>query len=192
MFNLNALKMIYKDVTNIIKDAFSRFKGVKIVKYQGDDLNNQQHNYDTIQVYVDDISHHQFNLTTNIVKAEWQIYILGFPEEQTPESILDVQDKCYNVAINVLAYIDTRDELKGLVSVYDYDILTLSHYTGQSNAGVKLSIVLDIPNGVNLCELEDNFGEPYSGDTDTEIDVVINNVGDLDIMPIDLPPTRRC
>lgn len=184
--------MIYKDVVNVFKDALSRFKGVKFVKYSGDDLINQQHNYDVIQCWIDDVSFHQFNLTTNIVKAEYQIYILGFPEEQTPDNILDVQDKCYNVAINVLAYIDTRPELKGLVSLYDYSILTLSHYTGQSNAGVKLSVVVSIPNGVDMCTLEDNFGEPYSGDTDTEIDININNVGDLDIMPINLPPNRRC
>lgn len=179
--------MIYKDVVNVIKDALSRFKGVNFVKYQGDDLNNQQHNYNTIQCYIDDISLHQFNLTTNIVKADYEVYILGFPEEQTPDAILDVQDKCYNVAINVLAYIDTKEELKGFVRLYDYSILTLSRYTAQSNAGVKLSITLEIPNGVNLCELESNFGEPYEEEKDKEIDLNINEVGDIDLKPIELP-----
>lgn len=178
--------MIYKDVVNVIKDALSRFKGVNFVKYQGDDLNNQQHNYKTIQAYIDDISLHQFNLTTNIVKAEYQVYILGFPEN-TPDSILDVQDECYNVAINVLAYIDTRPELKGLVSVYDYSILTLSRYTAQSNAGVKLSITLQIPNGVNLCELDDYFGEPYTPDSDNEITINDDEVGEITLNPIKLP-----
>lgn len=184
--------MIYKDVVNIIKDALSRFKGVNFVKYQGDDLNNQQHNYKTIQCYIDDISLHQFNLTTNIVKAEYQIYILGFPENGTPDNILDVQDKCYNVAINVLAYIDTRKELEGLIRLYDYSILTLSRYTGQSNAGVKLSLILEIPNGVNLCELEDNFGEPYEEDKDNEITINEDKVGNIDLNPIDLPYVKQC
>ena len=178
--------MIYKDVVNVIKDALSRFKGVNFVKYQGDDLNNQQHNYKTIQAYIDDISFHQFNLTTNIVKAEYQVYILGFPEN-TPDSILEVQDECYNVAINVLAYIDTRPELKGLVSLYDFSILTLSRYTAQSNAGVKLSIILQIPNGVNLCELDDYFGEPYTPDSDNEITINDDEVGEITLNPIKLP-----
>lgn len=178
--------MIYKDVVNILADALSRFKGVNFVKYQGDDLNNAQHNYKTIQAYIDDISFHQFNLTTNIVKAEYQVYILGFPEN-TPESILDVQDECYNVAINVLAWIDTRPELKGLVSVYDYSILTLSRYTAQSNAGVKLSITLQIPNGVNLCELDDNFGEPYTPEPDAEITINDKEIGEIDLNPVKLP-----
>ena len=178
--------MIYKDVVNILADALSRFKGVNFVKYQGDDLNNAQHNYKTIQAYIDDISFHQFNLTTNIVKAEYQVYILGFPEN-TPESILEVQDECYNVAINVLAYIDLKPELKGLVSVYDFSILTLSRYTAQSNAGVKLSITLQIPNGVNLCELDDNFGEPYTPEQDAEITINDKEIGEIDLNPVKLP-----
>lgn len=185
--------MIYKDVVNILKDTLSRFKGVNFVKYQGDDLNNQQHGYKTIQCYIDDVSLHQFNLTTNIVKAEYQIYILGFPEHDTPEDILDVQDECYNVAINVLAYIDNMEEFKGIVRVYDFSIMSLSRYTGQSNAGVRLSVVLEIPNGVDLCTYEDNFGEPYEPEQDHEIDVDDNEVGDLDIKVITLPKSpSRC
>lgn len=182
--------MIYKDVVNVIKDALSRFKGVNFVKYTGDDLINQQNNNKTLQCWIDDISLHQFNLTTNIVKAEYQIYILGFPENNMPDSILDIQDKCYNAAINVMAYIDTRDELKGLISVYDYSILTLSRFTDDSSAGVKLSLVLEIPNGVNLCELDDNFGEPYTPDKDNDIDIEINEVGEIDLKTIDLPRNK--
>lgn len=180
--------MIYKDTIEIIANVLSRFKGVNFVKYQGDDLNNQQHNYNTIQCYIDDIAHHQFNLTTNIVRAEYQIYVLGFPEENTPESILDVQDKCYNVAINVLAYIDQQEEYKGIVRVHDYSILTLSHYTAQNNAGVKLSLVLEIPNGVNLCELDEQFNEkPYEEEKDKKITINDDEVGNIDLTPISLP-----
>ena len=48
--------MIYKDVTNALINVLSRFKGVNFVKYQSDDLNNKQHNYRTIQCYIDDSS----------------------------------------------------------------------------------------------------------------------------------------
>ena len=177
--------MIYKDVVNVIKDALSRFKGVNFVKYTGDDLINQQNNNKTLQCWIDDISLHQFNLTTNIVKAEYQIYILGFPDK-TPESVLEVQDICYNAAINVMAYIDTRDELKGLVSIYDFSILTLSRFSDDSSAGVKLSLVLQIPNGVDLCTMEDNFGEPYTPEPDKPIDIPDDEVGEIDLKPIRL------
>lgn len=183
--------MIYKDVVDILKDALSRFKGVKYVRYTGDDLINQQQNYETIQCWIDDVSFHQFNLTTNIVKAEYEVYILGFPTEESGNTTLDVQDKCYDVAINVLAYIDTLEEFQGIVSVYDYSILTLSRFSEQSNAGVKLSIILQIPNGVNLCELDEKFGEPYSGDTDTIIDITTDEVGTIDLNPIKLPTNKN-
>ena len=81
-----------------------------------------------------------------------------------------------------MAYIDTRKELEGLVSVYDFSILSLANYTAQRNAGVKLSLVLEIPNGVNICEMDNNFGEPIEPEKDEE----------LDLNPIDLPITIRC
>lgn len=184
--------MIYKQVVDIIVDTLSRFKGVNFVKYQGDDLNNQQQNYKTLQCYVDDISLHQFNLTTNIVKAEYQIYILGFPTNESGNQVLDIQDRCYDVAIYTLAMIDNHPDFKGIVRVYDYSILTLSRYSEQSNAGVKLSVVLEIPNGVDLCQLDDMFGEPYTPEEDKEIDLNDDEVGDITLTPIKLPKNRDC
>ena len=88
---------------------------------------------------------------------------------------------------------EDRSAYQIILSVYDYDILTLSHYTDDSCAGVKLSLVLQMPSPVDLCSLEDNFNdEPYSGDTDTEITINEDEVGDIDINPIHLPRTRVC
>ena len=181
--------MIYKDVTNALINVLSRFKGVRMVKYQSDDLNNQQHNYRTIQCYIDDSSYHQFNITQNRVKAEYNIFILGFPDDDN--SILDIQDECYNVAVNFLAYIDYMPEYQNIISVYDYSIITLSHYTAQNNAGVKLTVVLTIPNGANLCEEWIN-DEPYEEEQDTEIDIDVDEVGDIELQKIELPKRPIC
>ena len=176
----------------MIIDTLSRFKGVNYVKYTGDDLINQQNNYKTLQCWVDDVSFHQFNLTQNIAKVEYQIYILGFADGTSGNTVLDVQDKCYDVALYTLAYLDTKEEFRGIVSLYDYSILTLSRFTEQSNAGVKLSLVLTIPNGVNLCELDEHFGEPYTPEPDHEIDINNDEITDIDIKPIHLPRNRDC
>lgn len=185
--------MIYKEVTEAIIGTLSRFKGVNYVKYQGDDLNNQQQNYKTIQCYIDSVSFHQFNLTQNIAKVEYQIYILGFPTGESGKTVLDIQDQCYDVALYTLAYLDKREEFQGIVSVYDYSILTLDRYSEQSNAGVKLSLVLTIPNGVNLCELDDMFGEPYEPEKDMEITVSGDTIPDeLIIKPTHLKRNRQC
>lgn len=180
-----------KDVVNIIKDISLRHKGVRTFRYQSEILNNAQNNHAMYQVYVDDVSLHELNITTNIFKAKFEIYILGFVDDDT--TVLEVQNNAYTVACDIMAYIDIKDEFKGVLSVYDYSILTLSHYTDDNAAGVKLSLVLQTPNPVNLCELDDNFNdEPYEDELDNEIDINNEEIGDLDINPITLPTNRIC
>ena len=185
--------MIYKQVTDIIINTLKRFKGVNYVRYVGNDLVNQQNNNKTLQCWVDDVTLHQFNLTQNIAKVEYQIYILGFTDGTSGNTVLDIQDKCYDVALYTLAYIDNNTEFKGLVSVYDYSILTLSRFSDDSSAGVKLSLVLTIPNGVNYCEIDDHFNDkPYEEDPDTPIDIPSSEINEIDINPIHLPKNRDC
>lgn len=182
-----------KDVINIIKDVSLRHKGVRTFRYQSDDLNNQQNNYKMYQVYVDDISLHELNITTNIFKARFEIYILGFPTSESGSTILDVQNNAYTIACDIMAYIDNQEAFQGVLSVYDYSILTLSRYSDDNAAGVKLSLVLEMPNPVNLCTLDDNFNdEPYQEEPDHEIDVNNEEIGDIEINPITLPRNRIC
>ena len=187
-------KIMIKDVINVIKNAALRHKGVRTFRYQGDDLNNAQNNYKGYQVYVDDISHSQLNITTGIFKVEFQIYVLGFADGTSGNTILDVQNDAYTIACDIMAFIDTQDEYRGILSVYDYSILTLSHYTDDNSAGVKLSLVLEMPSPLNWCTLDDNFNdEPYEEPEDTPIDVPTESVpDDLDIKPITLPKNRNC
>ena len=175
-----------KDVINILKDISLRHKGVRTFKYQSDIYNNAQNNHKYFQVYVDDVSLHELNITTNIFKAKFEVYILGFVDFDT--TILDVQNNAYTIAVDIMAYIDELEALKGVLRVYDYSILTVSHYTDDNAAGVKLSLVLEMPNPVDLCTLEDNFNdEPYDEPEDTEIDINDTEVGDIDLKPINLP-----
>ena len=175
-----------KDVINIIKDISLRHKSVRTFRYQSDILNNAQNNHKYFQVYVDDVSLHQLNITTNIFKAEFQVYILGFVDADN--DVLTVQNNAYTIAADIMAYIDTQEAFKGVLRVYDYSILTLSHYTDDNAAGVKLSLVLEMPSPVNLCTLDDNFNdEPYQDDPDKEIDLNEKEVGDIDLTPIKLP-----
>lgn len=180
-----------KDVVNIIKDISLRHKGVRTFRYQSKILNNAQNNNKMYQVYVDDISLHELNITTNIFKAQFEIYILGFVDDEN--TVLDVQNNAYTIACDIMAKIDIDDAYKGILSVYDYSILTLSHYTDDNAAGVKLSLVLQMPNPVNLCTLDDNFNdEPYEDEPDNEINVNNDEIGDIDINPITLPTNRIC
>ena len=190
MFITKDLSML-KDVIDILKDVSLRHKGVYTFRYQGEDLNNAQNNYKMFQVYVDDVSLHELNITTNIFKARFEIYIIGFVHDD--KTVLDIQNDAYTIACDIMAYIDTQEAFQGILSVYNYSILTISHYTDDNAAGVKLSLVLEMPNPVNLCTLDDNFNdEPYEEETDSEIDINNEEIGDLDINPITLPTNRIC
>lgn len=191
MFILKQQKML-KDIVTIIKDVALKHKGVHTFKYQADDLNNQQNNHKYYQVYLDDVSMHQLNITTNVFRSEFNLYILGFPDK-TEESILETQNNAYTIAADIIAYIDGADEYKGVLSVHDYSMLVLSHYSDDNAAGVKLSLVLSMPSPVNLCDLDDNFNdEPYEPEPEKEIYIDDKETGEIDIKPITLKPNRRC
>ena len=182
-----------KDVIEILKDISLRHKGVRTFKYQDKVYNNAQNNHETYQVYVDTASLHQLNITTGIFKAEFQMYILSQPDGTSGNTILDVQNNAYTIAVNILAKIDTDEAYTGVLSVYDYSILTLDHFTDDDSAGVKLSLVLEMPSPLNWCTLDENFNdEPYTPEPDHEIDIDDNEVGDIDITPIKLPKNRNC
>lgn len=182
-----------KDVIEILKDISLRHKGVRTFRYQGNDFFNQQNNHEMFQVYVDDVSHHQLNITTNIFKAEFQIYIMGFPTDESGNTVLDIQNYAYTIATDIMAKIDTDESNKGILSVYDYSILTFSHFTDDNASGVKLSLILQMPSPLNWCELDSNFNdEPYEPTPDAEITISGSTVGDIDIKPIKLPKNRNC
>lgn len=186
--------MYYKDIVDSLINVLSRFKGINYVRYDGEDLINQQANNKTLNAWIDNISHSQYNLTTNINKIEFQVYILGFATGTSGKTVLDVQDECYNAAVNFLTYVDNSPEFKGIISLYDWSILTLDRFTSDANAGVKISVVLNVMSPINLCEYEDWFNDtPYTPDPDTPIDVPTENVPDeLDIKAIKLPRNKIC
>lgn len=185
--------MYYKQIVEALIDILSRFKGVNYVKYTGNDLINQQNNNKTLQCWIDNITMSQYNLTTNINKIEFQVYILGFADGTSGNTVLDVQDVCYNVGINFLTYIDNMPQFQNLISLYDWSILTLDRFSDDSNAGVKLSVVLNAVSPINLCDFESWFNdEPYEDEPDKEIDLNINDVGDIDLKPIHLKPNYKC
>lgn len=185
--------MYYKQIVDTLVGVLSRFKGVNYVRYTGDDLINQQNNNKPIQCWIDNISLSQYNLTTNINKMSFEVYILGFADGTSGNTVLDVQDVCYNVAVNFLTYIDNMPQFQNLISLYDWSILTLDRFSDDSNAGVKLSVVLNAVSPINLCEFESWFNdEPYPEEPDHEIDVNNEEIGEIEINPITLPRNRIC
>ena len=178
-----------ESIIEIIKEIALRHKLVRTFRYQDKMLNNAQNNFKGYQVYVSDYNYHQLNITTNIFTSEFQIYIINQPTKEE-DAILKVQDDAFEIAVDILAYIDNHYTS---MSVYDYSIISVSHYTDDDSAGVKLSVVLQVPSPLNMCEYEDNFNdEPYEEPEDKEIDVDIKDVGDITIKKIKIPKSNNC
>ena len=174
---------MYKDILNIIRNICLRYKGVKTFKYQDSCFNNQQNSNKGFQVYVDDTSISEINIETDIFKVSYEIFILN-----NGSNILENQDKAFNIAVNLMAYLDNMPQYHGILSVYDYSIMTISHYTDDDSSGVKLSLVLQVPSPLSLCTLQDNFlDEPKEEKEDKEITVKDMNDKELDVHPIKLP-----
>lgn len=181
------------DLVEIIKNISLRHIGVRTFRYQNDVYNNAQNNFKTFQIYLDTVSLHQLNITTNIFTSSFELYILSQPNGESGNTIVDVQDKAFTIAVDILGALDNWDEYKGVLSIHDYSILTLSEYSDDQSSGVKLSVVLEVPSPLNLCSLDENFNdEPYEDDPDQEIDIDDNEVGDIEISPIHLPINRKC
>lgn len=187
--------MYYKEIVDTLANILSRYKGVNYVRYCGDDLINQQQNHKTIQCWIDNVSLSDYNLTTNVNKIEFQVYILGFADGTSGKTVLDIQDECYTLAVNFLTYIDNMPQYANLMNLHDWSILTLDRFSEQSNAGVKLSVVLNVVSPINLCDFKDWFNDtPYTPDPDTPvIDIPTEEITEeLDIKPIKLPRNRTC
>lgn len=125
---------------------------------------------------------------------EFEIYILGFPTGESGKTSLDIQDECYNLAVNFMTYIDNMPQFTNLMNLYDWSILTLDRYSEANMSGVKLSLVLNVVSPINLCTFEDWFNdEPYTPEQDHEIDISGDTVSEeLEIKPIHLPRNRTC
>lgn len=182
-----------QDIVDIFKNIALRHKGVYTFKYQGKSYNNAQNNYKTFQVYLDAISLHQLNITTNIFTSEFEAYILAQPDGTSGNTVADVQGKAFTIAVDILAALDTWPDYQGILSVHDYSMLTLADYSDDASAGVKLSVILALPSPLNWCELDENFDdEPHEEEEDNPIDVPTEEIGELDINPIKLPRNREC
>ena len=184
-----------KDIIDILRNVSLRHKGVRTFRYQNDNFNNAQNDYDTYQIYVDTVSLHRINITTNIFLSEFEIYILGHPSFESGSTIEDVQTEAYTIAVDIMGYLDNMPQYKGILSVYDFSILTLEGYSNDKSSGVKLSLTLQLPSPLDLCTLEDNFNdEPYEEEEDDVITISNNNynVDDISLTPIKLPKNRDC
>lgn len=178
-----------EDVINIIRNVSLRHKAVNTFKYQDSMLTNAQGSNRYFQVVVDDTNLSQLliSYSPDVFTITLDVYILGFVP--TSGSILDIQSQAYDIAIQIIKKVESLEEYKNIIDIHDYSILTLSHYTDDDSAGVKMSLEMRVPIGV--CDLDDYFDDEPTDMTeeDTEINLSGSTSNDrtITLNPISVP-----
>lgn len=174
-----------KNLVEAIKEQARHIKGVKFFKYEGADLINAQNNNSTIQIWVEDDIFIEYIVTKDVIKVQINIDILDKIREN--EEKVDIHDKTTKIAIVLIKLIEER--YKNILSVYDFNMLNVSHYTDDCLFGTRISLYLTMPSPINFCNINDeidNLNE-YEKNEDKEINI---NITEIDIDNININPIK--
>ena len=175
-----------KNLVEAIKEQAQHIKNVKHFNYEGADLINAQNNNSTIQVFVEDDIFTEYLVTKDLVKVQMNIDILdniGDDEEK-----VDVHDRTNKLGIILIKLIE--ENYKNILSVYDYNLLNVSHYTDDDLFGTRMSIYLTMPSPVNECNINEFIDELNEYYNEEDKDITINkpeiNIDEININPVKL------
>ena len=168
-----------------IKEQAEHIKNVKHFNYEGADLINAQNNNSTIQIWIEDDIFTEYLVTKDLVKVQMNIDILdniGDDEEK-----VDVHDRTNKLGIVLIKLIE--ENYKNILSVYDYNLLNVSHYTDDDLFGTRMSLYLTMPSPINFCNINEFIDElnEYEKNDDNEITI---NKPEIDINNININPIK--
>ena len=175
-----------KNLVEAIKEQAEHIKNVKHFNYEGADLINAQNNNSTIQIWIEDDIFTEYLVTKDLVKVQMNIDILdniGDDEEK-----VDVHDRTNKLGIVLIKLIE--ESYKGILSVYDYNLLNVSHYTDDDLFGTRMSIYLTMPSPVNECNINEFIDELNEYYKEEDKNITINkpeiNIDEININPVKL------
>lgn len=183
---------MHNQLINIIKDVCLKHKEVKVFKYQDNLLTNTQGQDKSLQVIVDDTVLYNLLISRspNVLKCSMDIYVLGFVK--TEETNLEIQNKAYNTAMQIINRIEGLEEYQGIIEVEDYSVMTLSHYTDDNSSGVKVSLDILVP--FAFCDIDDYFNEEIEEEEETN-EITLNTASgknkEIKLSPIVIPKNNK-
>lgn len=174
-----------KNLVEAIKEQAEHIKNVKHFNYEGADLINSQNNNSTIQIWIEDDIFTEYLVTKDLVKVQMNIDILdniGDDEEK-----VDVHDRTTKIAIVLIKLIE--ENYKNILSVYDYNLLNLSHYSDDDLFGTRMSLFLTMPSPINFCNINEFIDELNEYEENEDNDITINKP-EIDIDNININPVK--
>lgn len=174
-----------KNLVEAIKEQAEHIKNVKHFNYEGADLINAQNNNSTIQIWIEDDIFTEYLVTKDLVKVQMNIDILDNIGEN--EEKVDVHDRTTKIAIVLIKLIE--ENYKNILSVYDYNMLNVSHYSDDCLFGTRVSLYLTMPSPINFCNINDEIDDlnEYEKNEDKEINI---NITEIDINNININPIK--
>ena len=174
-----------KNLVEAIKEQAEHIKNVKHFNYEGADLINAQNNNSTIQIWIEDDIFTEYLVTKDLVKVQMNIDILdniGDDEEK-----VDVHDRTTKIAIVLIKLIE--ENYKNILSVYDYNLLNVSHYTDDNLFGTRMSLYLTMPSPINFCNINEFIDELHEYEKNEDNEITINKP-EIDIDNININPVK--
>lgn len=174
-----------KNLVECIKAKAEHIKNVKSFNYEGSDLINCQNNNATVQVWVEDDIFVEYLVTKDLIKVQLNIDILDNIGEN--EEKLDVHDRTNKLGIVLIKLIE--ESYKGILSVYDYNLLNVSHYTDDDLFGVRMSLYLTMQSPINFCNINEFIDELNEYEKNEDKAITINKP-EIDIDNININPIK--
>ena len=174
-----------KNLVNAIKEQAEHIKNVKYFSYEGADLINCQNNNQTIQIWVENDIFIEYIVTKDLIKVQLNIDILDNIGDG--EDTIDVHDRTNKIAIVLIKLLEER--YKNILSVYDFNMLNVSHYTDDDLFGTRMSLYITMSSPINFCNINDFIDEmnKYYKEEDNEITI---NKPEIDINKLDINPIK--
>ena len=171
---------------NIIKEQAEHINGVKFFKYEGNDLINQQHNNETIQIWMEDNIYTEYIVSKDLIKVEINIDILD--KLDNDKTKLSIHNNTFKIGIILLKLIESK--YKGIINIYDYSLMNISQFTDDNLFGTRMTVYMHIPSPINECNINDYINELnkyyYNESNDIEIIYPKINIDNININPIKL------
>lgn len=174
-----------KNLVEAIKEQAEHIKNVKHFNYEGADLINAQNNNSTIQIWIEDDIFTEYLVTKDLVKIQMNIDILDTIGDN--EEKVDVHDRTNKIAIVLIKLIE--ENYKNILSVYDYNMLNVSHYSDDDLFGTRMSLYLTMPSPVNQCNINEFIDELNEYEKNDDKDITINKP-EIDINNININPIK--
>lgn len=175
-----------KNLVECIKAKAEHIKNVKSFNYEGSDLINAQNNNETIQIVVEDDIFIEYIVTKDLIKVQLNIDILDNIGEN--EEKVDTHDRTTKIAIVLIKLIE--ENYKNILSVYDYNLLNVSHYTDDDLYGTRVSLYLTMPSPINFCNINEFIDELNEYEKNEDKEIIINkpeiNIDEININPVKL------